>query len=535
MAKKVAVIGSSGGNLYNQGGSDVSAMFKEIFTQTESAGIEVAYVQFVGASGSMDNVSKESPATLYLLQDGSLMAAAEGTLNEINAIANDSDAKLAQLIEAGEIDGIMQMSADPKGTNNKALTAAAAKKIPVAGTGGTSMADTGKLGCRIVSQSGTTGTTNRTRAVAFTTALSKEWGLKYMPVIGNTGAKAAAKVEGNVWKRINFRGIMMTSMPAFICMAILLALGQIRGLDDFLMNHGLTALGGDDGIANGLIGALPIVVAAIASMQVSGFAEVGVVAGVITGFMSKGGGILGGLATGILCGILVYYISMWCFNHKVPGTTTNIAAGGLAGLVAGLIGLFIVAPIALWIGNGIRGLIDACISFSPIAAGVVAGLLIWPAIIGGVYHAAILPIILLEMEVAGSSFLGSIDMCGLVMVSAGITLANIVFPREQADRVVALPGFAINLGFGTFVEAAYPFMFADKLVFAGALIASAVSGAFVGIWDVRGTAYVPVFTAPMVANPGKGFYFVVCMVIAMAAAFVITAMANLAHRKKAAA
>lgn len=33
MSKRIAVIGSSGGNLYNQGGSDPNAMMKEIFTQ----------------------------------------------------------------------------------------------------------------------------------------------------------------------------------------------------------------------------------------------------------------------------------------------------------------------------------------------------------------------------------------------------------------------------------------------------------------------------------------------------------------------
>ena len=32
MSKHIAVIGSSGGNLYNQGGSDPKAMMKEIFT-----------------------------------------------------------------------------------------------------------------------------------------------------------------------------------------------------------------------------------------------------------------------------------------------------------------------------------------------------------------------------------------------------------------------------------------------------------------------------------------------------------------------
>ncbi|MFK4997860.1 hypothetical protein ACI2OX_11690 [Bacillus sp. N9] len=68
---------------------------------------------------------------------------------------------------------------------------------------------------------------------------------------------------------------------------------------------------------------------------------------------------------------------------------------------------------------------------NPLIAGLIAGLLIWPAIIGGIYHAAILPIVLLEMERTGNSFLGAVDMVGLVMVSAGITLANIISPRDK--------------------------------------------------------------------------------------------------------
>ena len=180
----------------------------------------------------------------------------------------------------------------------------------------------------------------------------------------------------------------------------------------------------------------------------------------------------------------------------------------------------------------INNLISAALSFSPILAGAVAGLLIWPAIIGGVYHAAILPIVLLEMESTGFSFLGAIDMTGLVMVSAGITLANVIFPRQKSDASAALPGFLINIGFGTFVEAAYPYMFSSKLVFGSALLASTVSGMLVGLFDVKGTAYVPCFSAPFLANPGKGIYFAICMVVAMALAFVLTAIANKIEKNK---
>ena len=518
--KRIAVIGSSGGNLYAQGGSSIDGMMKEIFMQTESAGMEIAFLQFVGASGSMDTISKDSPATLFGLEGTKVKELFSGTLEQVNQEAAKTDAELAQKIRAGEIDGMMLLSADPNGANNQAIVAAAETKIPLVGTGGSSMAAAQKLGANVISASGTTGTTSRTRAVAFTTAFAKEWNLKYMPVIGNTGASAASKVETNIWKRINFRGIMMTSLPAFIAMALSLALSKIPGLSPL------------EDVFNVLIGALPIVVSAIAAKQISGLDEVGVVAGVVAGVLSVDGGIIGGLAAGILSGVFAYYIIIFCFRHKVPGTTANICAAGIGGLAAGLICLYLVSPLALALGNGIRSLIDACLAFNPLVAGLVAGLLIWPAIIGGEYHAAILPIVMLEMEATGFSFLGAIDMTGLVVVSAGITFANIIYPKQRSDATLAFPGFLINFFFGTFVEAAYPFMFSNKLVFAGALLAATVSGGMVGAMGVQGTAYVPIFSAPGVANEGKGTAYLICILAAFVIALVVTLAANYLERKK---
>lgn len=516
--KKIAVIGSSGGNLYAQGGNNPPVMFKEIFTQARAAEMEVAFIEFIGAGQSMDNIPQDAKAKLYSLQDGELFAGEEKTLAKVNEDAKEVDATLASLIREGKIDGIIMMSCDPKGINKQAIEAAVEKKLPVVGTGGTSMANTQKMGANVISASGTTGTTNRTRAVAFVSALAKEWKIKYMPVIGSSAGGSA--LEGSIWKRVNFRGIMMAALPGFIAMALTLALSKIPGLSSL------------EDVFNSLIGILPIIIGAIAAKQVSGLDEVGIVAGIIAGMMAKDGGIIGGLVAGILAGVASYYIITFCFKHRVPGTTANIAAGGLGGLAAGLVGMFLIAPAALWLGNGIKFLISAALDFSPILAGAVAGLLIWPAIIGGVYHAAILPIVLLEMEATGFSFLGAIDMTGLVMTCAGIMLANIIFPRQKGDAAVALPGFIINIGFGTFVEAAYPFMFSNKLVFAGALIASTISGALVGLLGVMGTAYVPAFVAPAMANEGHALSFAICMLAAMVVAFIITTIANKATKNK---
>lgn len=516
--KKLAIIGSSGGNLYNQGGNDPDGMMREIFAQADSAGIEVGYIQFIGTSGSMDGISMGAKARLYTLNGPKkLIVSEEKTLAEINEMSKESDKKLASMIREGEIDGIMLMSCDPKGVNKEAITAAAEKKIPIAGTGGTSMADTQVAGCRVIAASGTTGTTNRTRAISAISAFSKEWKIKYSPVIGSSGGSQSK--EGNVWKRINFRGIMMASMPGFIAMALCLALSKIPGLS------------GLEEVFSSLVGILPIIVAAIAAKQISGMDEVGIVAGIVAGSLSGDGGIIGGIVVGILAGVLVYYISSFCFKHKVPGTTANIAAGGLSGLIAGLLGMYAIAPVALAVGNGIKMAIDWTLGYNAILAGAVAGFAIWFAIIGGVYHAAILPIVLLEMESSGFSFLGAIDLCGLVMVCAGIQLAYIIKPRNQGDRASAIPNILINLAFGTFVEAAYPFMFSCKKVFAGAIASATIAGIVIGLFDVKCTAYVPSFVAPFMSN-SKTVQTILAMIIAMGSAFVFTLAANILESKK---
>ena len=496
---RLAVIGSSGGNLRSQGGADPAGMLAEIRRQADAAGIEVAFVQFILADASMDAATPETPARLGSLDaSGAFQLGESQPLSEVNEAAAALDAELARLIDGGGVDALMLMSCDPVGANRLAVEAAARAGIPVVGTGGSSMAGVQAAGCRLIAASGTTGTTNRTRAVSAISALAKEWGLAYRPVIGSSavasrageGARAGIGSElrelaGNV----SVRGIMMASMPGFIAMALSLALSKVPGLG-FL----------EKDVFNVLVGYLPVLVAAIAAKQVSGMGEVGIVAGVVAGALSTDGGIIDGLAVGIIAGGLVYLVSGFCAMHNVPGTTANIAAGGLSGLAAGLLGKYAFAPVALAAGTAIKGAIDWATAVDPLLAGAVAGLAIWFAIMGGVYHAAILPIIMLEMEKTGFSFLGAIDLTGLVIVCAGIQLAFILRPRNPGDRTASIANIAINLLFGTFVEAAYPYMFSSRRVFAAAIASATAGGALVGLLGVKCTAYVPTFVAPFLSN-----------------------------------
>ncbi|GAA4618638.1 PTS sugar transporter [Saccharopolyspora hordei] len=512
--KRVAILGSSGGNLHSHGGHDPAGLLADIARQLEAAGITLAAVQFVAAESSMDHASDDTAAALWTLGSGTPERAITGTLAEVNEAARAHDERVAELVRSGEVDGLVLVSADPDDTNSRAVAAAAERGAPAAGTGGTSLAAAQALGVDLVAASGTTGTTSATRAVSYVAGLARHWGLKYRPVIGSATTQAAG---GSPWRRISVRGTMVGSIPAFIALALVLALSRVPGLD------------GLEPVFETLLDGLPVVVAAVAARRVSGLDEVGLVAGAVAGILSAQGGVLGGLVGGVLAGVLASTLLSWTLARRFPATTANIVSGGLAGLLGGLVVHLALAPLTSAIGEGVKTGVEALVAWNPLLAGAVAGLVMWPAIIGGVYHAVILPLVLVEMGEKGHSFFGAIDMVGLVMVSLGIALANAVLPRSSGERALAASGAAVNVGFGTFVEAAYPFLFADKRVFAGALLSAAAGGALVGWTGSEATAYLPAFLPPFLATNKLGM--ALAMVTACACAFAVTALVNLHHRR----
>ena len=516
MKKVIAILGSSGGNLYNLGGKDPHTLLAEMVLQIRQAGIEIGAIQFIAAEASMDHVKPSTRAALWTWDGAAPAIVFQGTLEEVNQQSREEDKKIAQMVQDGKIDGVILASADPHGANKETLLSAAEKRLDATGTGGTSMAAVQSMGLNVVAVSGTTGTTNRTRAIANVSALAKHWGLTYRPAIGGGGSHTEA--QGSVWSRIRVRGILMASLPGFIAMALTLIISKIPGLESF------------EDIFNLMIEALPVVVAVVAAKQVSGLEEVAIVAGVITGVLSVKGGLIGGIIGGIVAGILVQFLLLKCLKYGFPATTANIVAGGISGLIAGLLIYLFLGPLAQMLGDGIRYAINSALEVNAVLCGAVAGALIWPAIMGGMYHGAILPVVLLEMEKTGNSFLGAIDLVGLVMVSAGIMLANIVYPRVKDDRSLAVPGLFINFVFGTFVEAAYPFMFSNRLVMIGAFISACIGGVCVGYFNIHATAYVPSILAPSLSTDWLGC--VISMLVATTCAFCITVFANwIASRK----
>jgi fructose-specific phosphotransferase system IIC component len=376
-----------------------------------------------------------------------------------------------------------------------------------------------QLGVQFVAASGTTGTTSSTRAVSYVSGLARHWKVKYRPRLGGSSTGSGAAADEPAWKRISIRGIMVGSIPAFISLALLLAFSKIPFLEGLTPAFDL------------MIAGLPVVVSAVAARKISGLDEVGMVAGAVAGILAQEGGILGGLVSGILSGLLAGAIIKRCLAWSFPATTANIVTGALAGLIPGLLVYFVLAPFTSLLGDWVGDGIAWAVTFSPILAGALAGLAMWPAIIGGVYHSVILPLVLLEMGQKGHSFFGAVDMAALVIVSLGITLANAIKPRTSGERALAGSGSAVNFFFGTFAEASYPFMFGDKKVFGAALLAATAGGAVVGLTGTEATAYLPAFVAPFIAT--NSFGLVAAMATSFTIAFLLTFLANLSALRSA--
>ncbi|MGC5614881.1 hypothetical protein [Georgenia sp. Z1491] len=514
-SRTVAVLGSSGGNLRSHGGDDPARLLRDVARQLDAAGLAVGPVQLVAAATSMDGISPSTAAELWSMVDGEPTVLRAGTLEEVNVEARAMDERSAALVSGGHVDGLVLMSADPTDTNRRTVEAAVAAGIPAAGTGGTSIATAQRLGLDLVSVSGTTGTTSSTRAVSYVSGLARHWKVPYRPALGGSAgvAGSSAGASGPAWRRISLRGIMVGSIPAFIALALVLAVSRIPGAD------ALTP------VFDMLIAALPIVVAAVAARRVSGLDEVGLVTGAIAGILSAPGGILGGLVGGILAGLAASFLLRWTLARRFPATTANITTGAVAGLLPGLLVYFALAPLTRLLGEWVQLSIEWAVDVNPLLAGALAGAVMWPAIIAGVYHSVILPLVLLEMGQKGHSFFGAVDMVALVMVSLGITLANVVRPRTSGERALAGSGGAVNFFFGTFVEASYPFMFGDRRVLGTALLAATVGGGMVGLFGVEATAYLPAVAVPFVATDALGM--VLAMLTSATIAFTLTLLINI--------
>ncbi len=508
--KRISIVGSSGGALWSQGGNAPEELLSDIVKQATAAGFVVGPVIFIAASQSLDGNPKDTKAELIfaerLPQEHHEKQIAD--INISNERAKVADASLAQRIRAGEVDGLILISSDPQGVNHASVSAAAEAGIPVVSTGATSSAAVEHAGVQMILSGGSTGSTNLTRAVAYISAFSQYWKLPYRPELGD-----ATPMGEFSWSRINLGGVLNACLPAFIVLSIASAVHRFFP-DVFTVSIG-------EVFRLGVIW----VVTVIAAYRISQSGESGLIVGGITGALVIHGRveILGGLFGGILAGLFLLWAFRICNKWRLPPNVGSLLSIVVASVLSGVL-ILVTSPAFVFLDVHLWNIYQYVVSFRLPGLGIplfglVAGIIIWASIRSGFYHRIILPLILFEMSKEGVSLLGTIDLAGLVMVAAGIELANLIRPRQRGEKAVAKSVLVQSLGFGTYVEGAYVFM-VDRKVRISATIIAGLSGLLANMLEVRGTAYVPVYLAPFLSN--HPWEMALVLGFALGASFLVT-------------
>jgi len=352
--KSIALVASSGGGTAMLGGtnavelmSQVNEELGKLKSSTSLSSCKLKYAIYVGLPGgaSMDNIrsiedAKSHVATLYTVDFSSSSESKDefsvdqvtASLDEINnMIKSKYDKEMANLIASKKITSLISISSDPLNVNKLTFEAAAKAKIPVTGSGGTSLSTAASnfIGLNIVGNSGgSVATTTYTKAVSFCYALSsglstKDEKVVYEPLSLSKGTKAP-----------QMKSILEACLPAFITVSILLSfLGRISLPSDAFGSSQL-----EDWKLNLEVQletkVLPTVCCIISANSYA--PEHGSTAIMASGVASLcvHHSVLGGLITGYLTAILVRHTLLFCVRINVPATMTNIiCAGGVGGIV----------------------------------------------------------------------------------------------------------------------------------------------------------------------------------------------------------
>lgn len=498
----VALIGSSGGGTATLGHTDSALLLRTIHHELQKiehnaddgagAGGVLAQALFTSCIKGFDAAKVDTDiATLYKASNNNnechVQMVQAGVLKDVNETCSkiDKDVLAKQILE-GKIQGLICISCDIR-VHAATLQAAADMKIPVTGSGGTSLsAATSKFGIRLVGNAGgSVATTSYTRAVSYTHALATAWGKTYNPCNGSGQQQVP-----------QWTSVLNACLPAFWAVAL-----ACRGIQlicpyvesDFstrLTEHLLPLLQAH---------VLPTVCCVVMATSLAPHhGSTALMAAAIASVVCEKS-ILAGLLAGWLVTVLIGRVLYRCIVWNVPATMTNLVVAGGVGIMVALI----VSPVVVhlqMLTEAIRRGVHFPMDGRFPGAGFFIGALFCCGSKVGSYHSLCLPIILIEMELGGASLWGAIDEATLVLVSAGICSANLVVPPggsggDDAEvKQLCRRGLRINTMFGDFIEVAYPFMEKSTVVNIGGYLASGIATELLtgNSRSVLSSAYLPV-------------------------------------------
>ncbi|KAI2512729.1 hypothetical protein MHU86_1725 [Fragilaria crotonensis] len=526
----VALIGSSGGGAATLGHTDAAELLRTIHQElhkvenkdtgyddhatlnhthlhnadrNNSVAVEVStgitralFVSLRGGKGfDLANPESDTAALYSIASSGcheqiEVQVVATGLLREVNNTCEQMDKDLAKQIRAGHIHGLICISCSVD-IHAETLRAAAEVNIPVTGSGGTSLSvAASKFGISLVGNAGgSVATTSYTRAVSYTHALATAWKKPYRPYSSKQNIVPS------------WTSVLNACLPAY--WAVVLSCRCVSVLAPFLsstnsawlLDHVLPLLQTQ---------ALPTVSCVVmATARAPHHGSTAVMAAAVASVVCQKS-VLGGLLAGFLVASSIDRVLFRCIVWNIPATMTNlVVAGGVGAVVA-----IVLAPLISYLQiltDFVRWCVHLPMSGTYPGIGFVIGILsCWGSKVG-LYHTICLPVILIEMELGAPSLWGAIDEATLVLVSAGICSANLLFPsahRTIETTALSWRGLRTNLLFGDFIEAAYPSMESSVLVNVGAYLASGVAVEMLSgnSTSVMSMAYVPLPISVLLAE-----------------------------------
>lgn len=327
----VVLIGSSGGGAATLGHTQTDDFVSIISDhlhgiQQQVRLVTVLFVSLDDGSG-FDAATGEKQATLVHIQNTTEYSECKyrGTLDEINEKVKKLEGDIADGIRRCDLHGLISVSCNPSlfpGT----FSAAGECNIPVAGTGGTSLAGAStKFNLRLIGNSGgSVATTPETKAISFANAFAQEWGFDYDPF----------KVKKTSASPPTWRSILNATLPAFWSVAMIKRLLVTTSLGKWIPVDG-------DALMEALeCHALPIACAVI--MATSRRKTENVLMAAVLAGCACSRTILGGLLAGWIVAFLEERMVHWCILYwNIPATMTNILSSGFVGMVTAVL----MAPI----------------------------------------------------------------------------------------------------------------------------------------------------------------------------------------------
>lgn len=490
--KNIAIIGSTGGNLYSQGGRQITALLHSAETEARRWGYRISRILYLTAEQSMDAIPDTAPVVLLAKGFGS-NSDLTGTLAQINNRFRELCGQLAAEIRNGRIDALISISADPANVNREVFQAAEELGIPIAASGASSIGWMRKIGCNLIFATGTTGTSSEFRSINYIAALVRYWQRKTRVFTGMREILKDISFEFETW-----------SLPYFLLLIILNSLSRYGF--DFLNT-----------IYGGLRGISPLIACLAVSIHLFRTPKLGIAVAVSIGALASYFqiGFLGGIAAGYL-GVIVFHALLYGLaGRKMPGSAQSVIIYAVTVLPLAFLIRVVSDPLGRF-SHLVALLPDWFAAKGWIWIGLIIGAGFWPAIEKGYYHRLLLPFILLEVAEKGTSYLGAFDLLCLVVPAIGASLATMLIVKNS-DQVRS--GLFENIIYGTNVESIYTITGSNKFARFGLYALCGLIGLFIMKFSLHSVGYLPVFLVPFLVENGMMLGFGILATIVLTAAF----------------